>query len=357
MTVINADDAAGQDVTRRSRFVPHAGRVDGPREETSLLAFLTVLLNHRRLIILCALAGTAIFGARAASQASLYLSRASFVVKGSRAPAQVAGGAQALGISLAAAAEFSQSIVFYSDLVKAKAILVPVAAQSYETSDSKGVKRPLAEIMGIKASSPRAGAIAAANELIPYVSSTIYSRSGIVGIAVQSVDPLVAQQLAGSVLKELDQYSRTRRLAVAKEERRFIEGLVADAKVRLTQAEQALSAFLVENREYEGAPQLTMERNRLDRDVAMRQQIYTSLAQALEQAKVEEVRDPSALSVVETPDLPADPQRTTALRKTLLGFAAGMLVGIVLAFIIQRAQEKQQSQSAVWMRFAEALRG
>lgn len=46
--------------------------VEGPREETSLLVFLSILLYHRRIISICALAGLALFGASAASEANLF---------------------------------------------------------------------------------------------------------------------------------------------------------------------------------------------------------------------------------------------------------------------------------------------
>ncbi|HEX2721299.1 MAG TPA: GNVR domain-containing protein [Gemmatimonadaceae bacterium] len=340
----------------RGPLIRGAGRVEGPREETSLLAFLSIILAHRRVVTLCALGGMTLFGIMAAAQANRYLSRASFMVQGSHAPAQLSGAAAALGLSLSASADFGQSIVFYSDLVKAKTILVAVASRTYQTVDSKGARRPLAQIFGIKAKTPHAAAILAAGRLFPVVSSTIYSRSGMVGIAVQATDPLLAQQLATNILDEVDQYSKVRRRAQAVQERNFIEGLAGEARGRLATAEQAVSRFQVENREYRDAPQLAMENDRLQREVAMRQQIYTSLMQALDQAKIEEVRDPAAISVVETADLPADPQRTTALRKTLLGLSVGLLVGIVFAFLLQRLGERQQGRTEVFARFVATLR-
>ena len=296
------------------------------------------------------------FGIFAASQANRYLSRASFIVKGSRAPAQLPGGAGALGVTLSAAQDFSQSVVFYADLVKSKTILLAVAARSYETVDSKGVKRPLAEVLGVKAKSPRAGVIFAADRLFPVVSSSIYSRSGTVGLAVQAADPLVAQQIATNILEELDLYSKTRRHAQAVQERQFIEGLGSEARVRLAQAEDAALRFSRENREYQNAPQLRMQSERLQREVEMRQQIYTSLMQSLEQAKIEEVRDPTAITVVESADLPPDPQRTTFFRKALLGLAVGFIIGVVLAFVMQRAQEKRQGQGEAFRSFMASLR-
>ncbi|MEO8192563.1 MAG: GNVR domain-containing protein [Gemmatimonadales bacterium] len=331
------------------------GRVEGPREETSLLGFLSIVLAHRRLIALFAFAGMLLFGILAASEANKFLSRASFIVKGSRPPALIPGGVGGLGLSLAAAAEFSTSIIFYSDLVRAKTILVPVARKSYATVDSRGLKAPLAAVFGIKEKNPDVAAALAADQLFRDVSSSIYSRSGVVGIAVQATDPLVAQQIAQNIFTELDAFSRTRRHEQTAQERKFIEGLVDDARVRLARAEQAVSNFLAVNRDYEQSPQLRLENGRLMRDVMMQQQIYTALGQSLEQAKIEESRDPTALSVVEPADLPAEPERREALRKTLLGLAVGLLVGIAAAFVRQRASEVREARTSGFTRYADSV--
>lgn len=330
-----------------------AGRVEGPREETSLLAFLSILLLHRRVIILSALAGTAIFGAIAAASANLYASRASFVVRGSSVPVQLPGGSAALR-ALQQSSALSQSVNFYSDLVKAKSVVYPVAARTYLTS--RGERKSLAQIYGIDERDPRIANALAGDRLISEVSSSIYSRSGVIGMAVKSTDPLVAQQLATGILEALDSYGGNRRQAQNVEERRFIEDLLAEARAKLDGAEEEVAAFLRDNREYENSPQLRLAYNRLTRNVMMQQQIYTALTQSYEQAKIEEVRDPATLNIVEPPDLPAEPQRREAVRQTLLGLAAGTLLGIVIAFLKQRAAESRALGTTGYLRYSEALK-
>jgi uncharacterized protein involved in exopolysaccharide biosynthesis len=317
-----------------------AGRTEGPREETSLLAFLSIVLAHRRVVAIATLAGTLIFGMIAASGADLYESHASFVVKGTRAPIQLPGGAGALGLSLGAYADIAQSVVFYADLTAAKTILRTVAGQTYATVDSKGQKRRLADIYGIKERDRDLADGLAAERLKNGVSPSIRSRSGVVLLSVREFDPLLAQQLAANILVAIDKWSKERGHAQAVREREFLEQLVADEKIKTDQAERALADFLRLNREFVTAPQLSIEHDRLDRDLQMRQQIYTALAQSLEQARIEEVRAPVAVNIVENADLPVEPERREALRTTLLGLAGGMLVGIVIALIQQRALEK-----------------
>lgn len=330
-----------------------AGEREGPREETSLLAFLSIVLLHRRIIVLCGLVGTAIIGTITFASVERYIARASFVIRGSRAPVEVPGGAAALR-AFASASEFSQSVNFYSDLVKAKSVAIPVAAKTYTTAG--GQKKTLAQVYEIEESDPKRANALAADRLIKDVSSSIYSRSGVVGLAVGSSDPHVAQQLATNIIAELDAFGGRRRQEQAIEERAFIQQLLNESRGRLDQAEEDLSAFLRNNREYNESPSLRLAYDRLARRVMAMQQAYVAMEAGYEQARIEEARDPAALNIVEPPDLPSQPERAAALRGTLLGLVGGLLVGIVIAFLKQRAAESRAASTSGYLRFSEAIR-
>jgi uncharacterized protein involved in exopolysaccharide biosynthesis len=267
------------------------------------------------------------------------MSRASFIVKNTRTPVQLPGGAAALGVTLSAYMEFSQSVAFYADLSRAMNILRIVAAKDYVTLDSNGKRVPLPEAMGIRTKRRAEAVEEAARQLDRDVSYAIGSRTGVVRLHVKSRDPMVAQQIGANIIDEVDKWSKKQGHEQAILERKFMEQLVADARTKLAQAEQNEKTFLQVNSLGATSPALRIEYNRLSREVTMRQEIYTSLAQTLEQAKIEEVRTPEVISVIESPDLPVEPQRREALRTTLTGLAAGLLVGMVLAVLKQRADE------------------
>jgi uncharacterized protein involved in exopolysaccharide biosynthesis len=320
--------------------VVSAGKIEGPREATSLLAFFAVLLAHRRMIALCGLVGTLAFGVFALSEAARFESRASFIVKGSAPPVALPNTASSLGVLLTSHADFSQSVVFFSDFVNSNVLLRIVAAGSYPTSASRGVKRPLPELFGVKEKNRTLAINSAAEKLAHNVSASINTRSGVVSVSVATFDPLLAQELVTAIVNELEDWSKERSHIDAVKEREFVEGLANDAKGKLSEAEQAMNTFLVTNRIY-NAPDLAIEHDRLQRQVNMRQEIFTQLEQSLEQAKIEEGRDRSPVNVVEVGDLPIEPQRVAAMRKTMIGLAAGLFVGMALAFVRQRAAEKR----------------
>jgi uncharacterized protein involved in exopolysaccharide biosynthesis len=160
-------------------------------------------------------------------------------------------------------------------------------------------------------------------------------ESGTVTIEVRTKDPRVSQSLASAYLAIADSFNVESRQRQANFEREFIERQVAASLDSLRLAEGRLRDFMKLNRQFETSPDLRFEYDRLQRSVLMRQQIYTGLAQAFEQARLGELRDTPMLTVVQGAYLPPTRDRlrgsvlgvlvlllTTGL-STLLIFAAG----------------------------------
>ena len=66
-------------------------------------------------------------------------------------------------------------------------------------------------------------------------------------------------------------------------------------------AERAREDFLRQNRGFGNSPELMSEHDRLQRQVAMRQEVYTSLLRSQEQARIDAVRDTPLLAFIDTP--------------------------------------------------------
>jgi uncharacterized protein involved in exopolysaccharide biosynthesis len=305
---------------------------------------------------LCGLLGLVSFGAFALSEANLYVANGAFAARPSRSSSQVPGAAAQIGLTLGVI-DIAQSTMFYAELARSNSILIPVAAKTYTVTTEKGTKSgPLAMFKGVKASTPLAAATIVAKELPDEVTVLSSGRSGVVTLLVSDKDPQIAAQITMNILKELDSYSSSSRKQQAIDERKFVEGLLAESRQKLSDAEQQLARFRQQNREYETSPQLKIEDDQLNRDVDLAQQDYASLEASYQQARIEEVRNLSAIRIVEYPDVPVVPQRKEAARKTLVGLVTGLLVGIVLAFFRQRAEEKRRARDGSLVAYAEARR-
>jgi uncharacterized protein involved in exopolysaccharide biosynthesis len=108
------------------------------------------------------------------------------------------------------------------------------------------------------------------------------------------------------------------------------------AQQALSIAEDALLAFLVQNRRYQDSPQLSFEYNRLQRRVEQQQQLYTSILTAYEQARIEEVRNTPVITVLDSPEGTARRSGSTILNVVLgivLGFVAAVIIAMAMEFV------------------------
>jgi uncharacterized protein involved in exopolysaccharide biosynthesis len=234
--------------------------------------------------------------------------------------------------------------------VASRAILAPVSRQLYTGPDGKA--RPLAAYFGIEEKNPGLAASRTFDELGKrvYVNPTL--RTGVISIRVRAERPRLAQQILQNILAELDSYNLATRRKRAAAEREFVERRLAEASAGLMRAESQMSNFLQTNRDYSSSPVLSMEYDRLQRAVRMRQQIYTAVAQSYEQAKIEEIRELPTVLIIDPPEAALNPERPIAIRRTLLGLIAGLFAGIVLAFVRERAQETREAGTSAYTEYS-----
>jgi len=81
--------------------------------------------------------------------------------------------------------------------------------------------------------------------------------------------------------------------------REFIEGRQVEVKEQLTQIEELLKVFRERNRSIIGSPQLQLELERLMREVEIQTQIYITLQQQYELARIEEVKETPSVVILD----------------------------------------------------------
>jgi hypothetical protein len=158
-------------------------------------------------------------------------------------------------------------------------------------------------------------------------------RLGAVRLSVKTKWPSVSLVLAQQLVHGVNQFNLVTRKSQASAERQFAEVQEVEAERALRDAEDRLQFFLQSNRVISGSPELNFQRDRLQRDITLRQQIYSSLVQSREEARLREVRDTPVITVLEDPRLPVLPQPRGALLKTLLGGIMGVMAGVIVAFV------------------------
>jgi uncharacterized protein involved in exopolysaccharide biosynthesis len=325
------------------------------REDTSLLGFVNVLLRHRRIIVATALLGTAVCLVSALMEPRYYSTHVLFTARGAQS-SPLGGLAAQFGLTIVGD-DPTQSMEFYEDLLKSTELLRRVTAHDYRVRTPKGVvtgKLPV--FLKVHAGSPEAEIDVAAVKLRTLITTVVTRRTGIITFAISAPYPDLAQQIAVNMMDELDKYNAARHHKQVSAERTFIEQRMDESQAALSTAENDLKVFRDLNREYRASPTLHLENDRLERAVDMRQQLYTALAQAYDRARIEEEREGPTINIVEPADLPEFPDVSYGARNILLGTIAGMLVGIVVAFVRERIRETETEGSPTFVAYKDLKR-
>jgi uncharacterized protein involved in exopolysaccharide biosynthesis len=318
--------------------VPSASR-QSELDQVSLLWILAVALRERRTILGITGLGVAITLVVALLRSPTYTTTFSFVPQTTQdaGRAGLANLAGQFGLPLGVIGGAAQSPQFYADLLSTRSILAPIAADSFAASDDRALHVKLSNFLGTSGSNEAVeleNTIRALRERV--IGSSVATRNtGVVTVTVRTRSAAVSFGVAARLMEGLNEFNLQTRQSQAGAERRFIEGRLSDARDSLRAAEDALQRFLQSNRQIENFSQLSFGRDRLQRDVTLRQQLVNGLAQQYEDARIREVRDTPVITVIERPATAVRPDPRGRVVLLMAGAAVGFLLGLSLALMRQ----------------------
>lgn len=315
--------------------------VEEESEPASLLQLVNVILRHRRIVIALPLILATIVCSFTLLRSRTWTASASFSSSESQAAqmGQLAGIAAQLGFSIPIAAS-GESPEFYVALLRSGEIRRSAVRSTYrlldETQpDTTWITGDLVELFEIRGRSEHGRLEGAVEQLGRRMSVGTSPETGMVRLSVQTKWPELSVQVAERLLGLVNEFNLQTRQSQANAEREFVTLRLVEARAELAVAEDSMQAFLQSNRRIENSPQLGFDRDRLQRVVTLQQEVVISLAQALEQAKIEEVRNTPVITIVEEPYPPARPDRRRLIMKGLVSLALGLFLGIVVAFVVE----------------------
>jgi uncharacterized protein involved in exopolysaccharide biosynthesis len=224
---------------------------------------------------------------------------------------------------------------FYAQLLKSPEVLTPVASRSYSTTDAEGKRAAgfVSRLYGIEAP-PGTDTIALSRDLLTQsVKSSSDPITGIISLSVTAPSRDLSIVLNREILASANNFLQNRRQARAAEETKFVESRLDEARSQLAVAEANLRDFVTQNRQYQTSPQLALQSAQLERTVSLRQQVFVTLSQAYEQARIEAMRNISLISVLQRPEYSVNRKVASLARNIVLALILGVLVamGLVVA--------------------------
>lgn len=317
-------------------------------EEFSLLQIATAILRIRRLLVLLPLGLAILTGTVVLLLPLKYTSRVSFTAATATGlPSQLAGLASQFNVTLPGQ-DNTQGPEFYADLVRRPEALVELVEASYRVADDGGdsTEKTFIELYEIDESTRGRTVAAAVNLLGSEVLSLDPNRNtGVLSVTVRTKWPEVSQQLATRILAQVDAYNLNNRQTHAKAESMFFTERMKVAREELRAVEDSAEQFLKRNREFRSDPQLLFQYERLQRAIMLRQGVFETLSQGLEQARIETVRSTPSISVVEQPLLALRFDRRNTLVKVVAAAFVGFVVVMALAIMISLSNERQANRA------------
>jgi len=299
-------------------------------QDISLVTVGNILLRHRWLLIFSAIFGFVIFAFASYVPYNTYTATTTFAPRSRVQQSLTTSVLSQLGIGGNGGGAGG---AYYMEVIRTPRILGPVVNAKYSFQTDTGiVNATLVQLYGLGGAPPKNATAGAVNRLGAALKTTAPpGGGGIMKVSVTTEYAALSALVARRILQEINHFNLQTRQEQASGERQFIEARVAEARMVLSDAENALQNFTSENQVFQPISRLTLEWERLHREVELRQDLYTNLAKALDQAKVDEVRDSPVITVIEAADVPLGPDASVWQRKAIFGVIIGLFLGILLA--------------------------
>ncbi len=176
------------------------------------------------------------------------------------------------------------------------------------------------------------------------VSVSVVEETQLMVVSVENEDPVRAAQIAnsiGTVFAEQNAEIQSDRYRESKEslsaQLQQVDGQINGVNDQITALESEFQEVV------DSAGNLTVvvtleqqrDRDRLEANLALYQQIYANLLQSFEQVRLAEIQSTSSVRLVEPARPPNRPIRPNVVQDTVLGVSLGLLLGIGLIFLIE----------------------
>lgn len=330
-----------------------------PGVHISLLYVVNVILRHARLVAVTTIIIVALAIVWTATRDPEYTSVAVFQPEVSESGgSRLSGIAAQLGVPLSSSSP-RESVEFYAELLQSRAMREKLARSTLSVSSDIGAmsQMTVATYLDTEGGSEAERIRRAVKRLDSSIAVGTNVATGLVTLRVSASDGEAAVQMNRTLLQLLNEFNLQSRQTQAAAEREFVSERLAEAEKELRQAESDLENFLQNNRVFAESPQLSFEAARLQRRVDLRQQVYTSLAQMLEQARIDEVRNTPVFTVIDPPEGSAEPSTRSLLLAAIVALVLGVMLAVGVAFVADHLIRHRRLETEEYREFRALSHG
>jgi uncharacterized protein involved in exopolysaccharide biosynthesis len=226
--------------------------------------------------------------------------------------------------------------VLLPQMITSRDFILRLLRRDYAQRD--GANTDLGTVLEIKGGDPRTTESLTVREVRQRLRAAYDFQSGITTISATFPDPFIASGVAEAVVQEINLLLRELRSSQLGDKARFISGRLDEVEDQLGEAEDALKGFRERNRQVGSSPHLMLQESRLARDVTVLEQVYLTLKNQLEIARIEEHKDISDVVVLEQASPPAEKLTPRRARIMAVTIALSSLGACLVVFMVEYAR-------------------
>ena len=155
-------------------------------------------------------------------------------------------------------------------------------------------------------------------------------KTGLISVNVLMEEPELSAQISNYIYDGVVEFTNINHIKMAKLNRQFIEERQVEVKEILVDTENKLKEFRSKNRRIQDSPLLQLGLERLLRDVEIQTQVYITLQQQYELARINEVKETPSVVILDK----AFPSTYKSSPKRKLIIVVSFFLGLILSVAI-----------------------
>ena len=247
----------------------------------------------------------------------------------------VASIASQFGVSFPSASGFNADLSspsLFPELIRSRVFTNRMLEKSFY-SEKTGKKLPLLDMLidnnledGIEMDILNQYAYSSFQSMIKFNNEGSFSI-----LKVIAPEPKLARDINFEVINELQKLNRYYKNQNVGEKISFVNDRINALKIDLKNSEENLKVFLEQNRQLV-SPALKLELERLTGDVEIQREVFLTLKQQLELAKIESIQKSSIVQILDKPEIPLGSSNIKLKSSLLVSIIIGLGLGTFIAF-------------------------
>ena len=166
----------------------------------------------------------------------------------------------------------------------------------------------------------------------------IENETGLIKVSIMMEEGRLASDIVNYIAKEIKLHVRSDLYVESSDHRKFIENRMDKSKIELSISESKLTDFRKKNPIILDTPEIQLQRGRLIRDVEVNQQVYITLRQQYEIAKIEELKSSTVIKVLDKGVAPFQKSKPQRAKIIILSFLISIIISSYFTYFKERSK-------------------